>query len=484
MEQLWSSPSQPTSAILLLWLRWQSNQLQAIPSSSSAALLSLQQTTKMFKPVQSPPSPFLSSNSIYGTPQNGTLYLGRYRIEKTIGKGSYGKVKLAYDQQEERQVALKFIARSSIKKSAHWTRIKREMNLLRVLDHRNVIRLWEVHETAQDFVLAMEYVQGKDLFDHIVGKGKLEEGEAKVIFAQLLSGLEYLHANRVVHRDLKPENVMVDANLNVKLIDFGFATLFDPKGELATNCGSPLYAAPEIVKGVKYTGPEVDAWSVGVVLYGMVTGCLPFEDENLKGLYGKICSGDYSIPDHVSVEGAALIRGLICVDARRRVTMKQALRHKWLESNGVELTTGRSSMVMPIRGGLDEQLVMQLQRDFGLGGDAHKQVLEEPGSPGRAIYDLLCAKKGEKGASAKVASAAAGGGVGGEWTLISAEEDVVLEYPSVMQQQKEQRDEEHRTRRHQSTEVNDADEYSGANFVVQAAASVMNKFRRLREYAK
>lgn len=495
---IWS-PSQPTIAttfLLLQWLRWQSNQ------TSSSYSYSYSQTTTsssyfksiMFsKPITSTTATSTATNtgssligsSIYNSAQNGSVYLGRYRIEKTIGKGSYGKVKLAYDQQEERYVALKFIARSSIKKSAHWTRIKREMNLLRVLDHPNVIRLYEVHETAQDFVLAMEYVRGQDLFDHIVGKGKLEEGEARTIFTQLLSGLEYLHGKRVVHRDLKPENVMVDAGLNVKLIDFGFATLFDPKSELATNCGSPLYAAPEIVKGVKYVGPEVDAWSVGVVLYGMITGCLPFEDDNLKGLYGKICAGEYTIPEHVSQEASALIRGLICVDPRKRLTMKQALRHKWL-MNPMRTNSNCAQSVVLRYETVDEGLVMQLQRDFGL-SEARRQVMDEPGSPGRAIYDLLYAKKYHPTTTVRTSTKSVSDACDDDasWTVVMIQDqtrpvECELEYEYDALASTPRRHVEH------AENAVDVDETvnSSNNFVLQAAASVMNKFRRLREYAK
>lgn len=233
---------------------------------------------------------------------NGNVIDSEWRLEKTIGKGSYGKVKQGYNLLTGQRAALKFIARSSIKKPAHWTRIRREINLLLLMRHPHVVGLWEAREQEEDIMLVMELVRGADLFERIVNHDRKHygEGEGRRIFRQIIEAVDYCHQHRIIHRDLKPENIMIDENGQVKLIDFGFANLYHPKDKLETNCGSPLYAAPEIVQGVRYVGPEVDIWSLGVVLYAMLTGTLPFEDEQLKGLYAKICKGEYREPEHLS----------------------------------------------------------------------------------------------------------------------------------------------------------------------------------------
>lgn len=391
-------------------------------------------------------------------PEKDHVLRGRYRLEKTIGRGSYGKVKLAWDVLEQRAVAIKFIARSSIKKAAHWTRIKREINLLKVLDHPGVVKLYECFETAVDIVLVMEFVEGRDLFDQIAGKGRLSEEEARVIFRQVVDGLDYLHCNRIVHRDLKPENIMLDSTLGVKLIDFGFATLYHPRNFLHTNCGSPLYASPEIVRGVKYCGPEVDCWSIGVVLYVMLVGALPFEDDVLKGLYQKICLGNFPLPDHLSTEALDLIKTLICIDPVTRLTMEQVKRHPWLG----ESLPAAASCKKNFLGEVDYQIAAKVQRDFGYSVDT---ILYDREGPARAVYDLLISR------SLK------------EWTVISttttsSSQRAHIEGPDSTVLSKIADDSAAEGRKEERSEE------AGNNFVVQAAATVMSRLKKLRDYAK
>ncbi len=255
-----------------------------------------------------------------------------YRLESTIGKGSYGRVKLALDSRTGQQVAIKFLAKDLMTKQAHWIRVRREINLLTLAQHPHIIKVHEWIETTEDVLIVMEYVTGKDLFDRINEKEekRYSEQEARMVFRQMVSALDYCHQNKIVHRDLKPENVMIDTRGCVKLIDFGFANLYHPRDHLSTNCGSPLYAAPEIVQAKPYIGPEVDIWSLGIVLYAMLVGALPFEDENLKGLYKKIGEGKFSFPDHVSGSAQDLIRGMLQVNVLARSTMQQIRLHPWV----------------------------------------------------------------------------------------------------------------------------------------------------------
>lgn len=266
---------------------------------------------------------------------SGKIFPGtHYRLDMTIGKGSYGRVKLATDLRTGEQLAIKFLAKDLMTKQAHWVRVRREINLLTLTHHPHIIKVHEWLEASEDVMIVMDYVPGKDLFDRINEKAEKRYGEeeARSIFRQMVSALDYCHQNRIVHRDLKPENVMIDGNGQVRLIDFGFANLFHPRDHLTTNCGSPLYAAPEIVQAKPYVGPEVDIWSLGIVLYAMLVGALPFEDENLKGLYKKIGEGRFTFPDHVSSTARDLIVSMLQVSTLSRATMAQVRMHKWVNT--------------------------------------------------------------------------------------------------------------------------------------------------------
>ncbi len=340
-------------------------------------------------PPQQPAGPLDDPNRM----SNGTVVAGRFRLEKTIGKGSYGKVKLATDLLDNTKVAVKFIARSSIKKPAHSVRIKREINLMTALHHENIAGLYMTLETDADIILIMEYVNGADLYERIVGhrQQRFSESEARRLFVQVVAAIEYCHDNRVIHRDLKPENVMVDANNQVKLIDFGFANMYHPRGFLETNCGSPLYAAPEIVRGVRYVGPEVDSWSLGVILYAMITGMLPFEDEQLKGLYAKICAGSYSIPSHVSGGAKDLIRGMLKTNAYERMTISQVARHPWLHNfESVPIPRSLTKQTRRLVSNPSEEILQQMV-SFGFSDIVSTRLVirTDPDDPATAIYHLL-----------------------------------------------------------------------------------------------
>jgi len=335
---------------------------------------------------------------------NGTILADRYLLERTIGKGSYGKVKLALDlaSPTDRRVAIKFIARSSIRKPAHSIRIRREINLLTALHHTNIVGLFETVETSHDIVLIMEYVPGLDLFERIVGhpNKRYEEEEGRDIFRQLVAALEYCHRHRVIHRDLKPENVMVSNEGVVKLIDFGFANMYHPRGYLETNCGSPLYAAPEIVQGIRYVGPEVDVWSLGVILFAILTGTLPFEDDQLKGLYAKICAGHYTLPEYVHVGARDLIRGMLEVDPSRRMPITQVARHPWVHPFNLppHVSYARPAVIIH-----PDEYILQSMVSFGFVNIEETLfiVTTDPDDPATSIYHLLVAKEQREGGRQK-----------------------------------------------------------------------------------
>ena len=171
----------------------------------------------------------------------------------------------------------------------------REINILREFSHPHINRLYEVIDTPSDIFVVVEYVPGGELFDYIVSRGRLEEPEARLFFQQIISGVDYCHHNKVVHRDLKPENILLDDHHQLKIADFGLSNLLVDGCFLRTSCGSPNYAAPEVISGALYSGPEVDVWSCGVILYALLCGTLPFDDENIPSLFRKIKSGSICI---------------------------------------------------------------------------------------------------------------------------------------------------------------------------------------------
>jgi len=207
--------------------------------------------------------------------------------------------------------------------------VRREIKILRLFAHPHIIRLYEVVDTPSDIYVVMEYVRAGELFDYIVEKGRLPESEARHFFQQIVSGVEYCHRHMVVHRDLKPENLLLDASMAVKIADFGLSNVMRDGHFLKTSCGSPNYAAPEVISGRLYAGPEVDVWSCGVILYALLCGSLPFDDENIPNLFKKIKAGAYSLPSHLSPGARDLIPRMLLVDPLKRITVPEIRQHPW-----------------------------------------------------------------------------------------------------------------------------------------------------------
>ena len=220
------------------------------------------------------------------------------------------------------------------------TRVEREIKILKLLRHNNIIQIYQIIQTRSNLYLIMEYSSGGELFDYIVLKRRLNELEACRFFQQIISGVEYLHKLQIVHRDLKPENLLLDYNKNIKIVDFGLSNIY-AKGELLkTPCGSPCYAAPEMISGKKYSGLMVDIWSCGIILFGMVCGYLPFDDQNNEVLYKKIANGDYKIPNFVSDKVKDLIKRILNTDPSKRFTIQQIKNHSWFNSTNPIINEG------------------------------------------------------------------------------------------------------------------------------------------------
>ncbi|RZF45432.1 hypothetical protein LSTR_LSTR017655 [Laodelphax striatellus] len=255
----------------------------------------------------------------------------RYEIEKTIGSGGFAKVKLATHILTGEKVAIKIMEKLYLGKDLH--RVKTELEALKGLSHHHISKLYEVIETPTHFFIVMEYCSGGELFDHIVEKKKLSEMESRLFFRQILSAVAYAHSKGYAHRDLKPENVLLDKDQTLKLIDFGLCAR--PSGglqcHLNTSCGSPTYAAPELIKSEEYLGSEVDVWSMGVLLYALLCGFLPFDADNIKTLYEKISNGHYEEPSWLSSGSKSLLKRMLEIDRKKRITVEELLDHRWMK---------------------------------------------------------------------------------------------------------------------------------------------------------
>ncbi|KAM7422578.1 hypothetical protein PAMA_010559 [Pampus argenteus] len=252
----------------------------------------------------------------------------RYEFLETLGKGTYGKVKKA-KERSGRLVAIKSIRKEKIKDEQDLVHIRREIEIMSSLCHPHIITIYEVFENKDKIVIVMEYASQGDLYDYICDKRNISEREARHFFRQIVSAVHYCHQNGIVHRDLKLENILLDGNGNVKIADFGLSNLYHGDEYLQTFCGSPLYASPEIVNGRPYRGPEVDTWSLGVLLYTMVHGTMPFDGNNHKTLVQQISTGNYRKPNNPS-DACGLIRWMLMVNPERRATIEEIAGHWWL----------------------------------------------------------------------------------------------------------------------------------------------------------
>ncbi|XP_068568083.1 NUAK family SNF1-like kinase 2 [Cebidichthys violaceus] len=252
----------------------------------------------------------------------------RYEFLETLGKGTYGKVKKA-KERSGRMVAIKSIRKEKIKDEQDLVHIRREIEIMSSLCHPHIITIYEVFENKDKIVIVMEYASRGDLYDYVCDKRNISEREARHFFRQIVSAVHYCHQNGIVHRDLKLENILLDGKGNVKIADFGLSNLFHGDEYLQTFCGSPLYASPEIVNGRPYRGPEVDTWSLGVLLYTMVHGTMPFDGNNHKALVQQISTGNYRKPINPS-DACGLIRWMLMVNPERRATIEEIAGHWWL----------------------------------------------------------------------------------------------------------------------------------------------------------
>ncbi|XP_017874466.1 PREDICTED: serine/threonine-protein kinase MARK2 isoform X3 [Drosophila arizonae] len=307
---------------------------------------------------------------------------GVYKILKTLGKGNFAKVKLALHVPTGREVAIKVIDKTQLNASAR-QKLYREVRIMKLLNHPNIVRLFQVIESERTLYLIMEYASRGELFDHLVKNGRMRERDARVIFRQLVSAIQYCHSKFVVHRDLKAENLLLDQHMNIKIADFGFGNTFDPNAQLETFCGSPPYAAPELFMGRKYAGPEVDAWSLGVVLYTLVSGSLPFDGGTLKELRERVLRGKYRVPYYISMDCENLMRKFLVLNPAKRTTLNNVMSDKWINLGYEEADRLRPYREKPME--LQDAIRLDMLVNMG-----YKRRDVEASLRGQAFDDIYC----------------------------------------------------------------------------------------------
>jgi len=253
--------------------------------------------------------------------------LSEYNIIKIIGKGSFSIVKLGENKLTKEKVAIKIMQKNKIINQDDLIRIDREMQMLKSLNHENVIKIYKILEDSKRFYIIMEYCENGELFSRIIAKKRLTESEAAIFYYQLINGLEYIHKNNIIHRDLKPENLLLSKDDILKIIDFGLSNYSRYDILLDTPCGSPNYAAPEMVSGQKYNGFLTDIWSTGIILYAMICGYLPFEDNNNESLFEKIFFCKINYPKHIGKLPLDLLERIIVSEPYKRITLEQIKQH-------------------------------------------------------------------------------------------------------------------------------------------------------------
>ncbi|XP_045025839.1 serine/threonine-protein kinase par-1 isoform X3 [Daphnia magna] len=254
----------------------------------------------------------------------------RFDLVRKLGQGTYGKVQLGINKETGQEVAIKTIKKAKIETEADLIRIRREIQIMSSVRHPNIIHIYEVFENKEKMVLVMEYAAGGELYDYLSQRKVLNETEARRVFRQVASAVYYCHKHNICHRDLKLENILLDENKTAKIADFGLSNVFDDRRLLTTFCGSPLYASPEIVRGTPYHGPEVDCWSLGVLLYTLVYGAMPFDGSNFKRLVKQISSGEYYEPPDKPSTASPLVRHMLLVDPAKRANVEDICSHWWV----------------------------------------------------------------------------------------------------------------------------------------------------------
>ena len=286
-----------------------------------------------------------SKSTSYTPKKEYSKKVGNYILNEKIGLGTFSKVTKAIHTLTGEKVAVKILDKSKIKDNIDIERISREIEILKSISHPNIAQLYESNTTIHNFYLIMEYIEGGDLCEYINKNICLSENTACYFFRQLISVIEYLSEMGITHRDIKPENILLDSSQeNIKVIDFGLSNYCADSELLQSACGSPCFASPEMLSGNPYNGITTDIWSSGIVLYSMLVGTLPFDDQELNTLYEQIKIGTFYIPSTLSLEAIDFLKKILRVDPNKRINLSAIKEHPWfnIEKNilykGIDLT--------------------------------------------------------------------------------------------------------------------------------------------------
>ncbi|KAK4768336.1 hypothetical protein SAY87_003477 [Trapa incisa] len=269
-----------------------------------------------------------------GNGSGGRTRVGKYELGRTLGEGTFAKVKFARNVETGEDVAIKILDKEKVLKHKMIGQIKREISTMKLVRHPNVIRMYEVMASKTKIYIVLELVTGGELFDKIASKGRLKEDEARKYFQQLINAVDYCHSRGVYHRDLKPENLLLDANGVLKVSDFGLSALpqqVREDGLLHTTCGTPNYVAPEVINNKGYDGAKADLWSCGVILFVLMAGYLPFEESNLMALYKKIFKADFTCPPWFSSSAKKLTKKILDPNPMTRITIAEVIENDWFK---------------------------------------------------------------------------------------------------------------------------------------------------------
>ncbi|KAJ3878535.1 kinase-like domain-containing protein [Lentinula edodes] len=332
--------------------------------------------------------------------------LGPWIIGECVGKGASGRVKIAKHRYTNQLAAVKILPRAPLdssrnsiatqeaKSKKHSLGIEREITMMKLMNHPNILRIYDVYEGPKELFLVLEYVEGGELFDYLVNRGRLPEPDAICFFKQIIYGLNYAHTFSIIHRDLKPENILISSLSppKIKIVDWGMAAFAPPTLQLETSCGSPHYASPEIVNGFKYTGNATDIWSCGVILYALLTGRLPFDDKDVKLLLGKVKVGKYDMPSYIDRSAQDLLSKMLVINVEERITIPEILAHPWLNTSPAALQPvlppSPSTLARPITdpSSIDSDILFSLKVIWGRHADL-AAIVKDLGSPaGNGVY--------------------------------------------------------------------------------------------------
>lgn len=341
-------------------------------------------------------------------------YIGQWIIGECVGKGASGRVRIAKHRRTGQLAAVKILplqpvvnSRASLatqqaKSEKQRLGIDREIIMMKLMNHPNILRIYDVFEGEKELYLVLEYVEGGELFDFLVNRGRLPPLEALSFFKQIVYGLNYAHTFSIIHRDLKPENILIHSLKPplIKLADWGMAAFAPPALQLETSCGSPHYASPEIVNGLKYRGNATDIWSCGVILFALLTGRLPFDDKNVRILLSKVKAGKYDVPAYIDPQAKDLLNRMLVVDVSRRITIPEIMAHPWFNkpTPGIVYVPAPSvvelALPLPSAARIDPDLLESLRVIWGRHGDIEMIKADLLSSPGegtlaKAFYFLL-----------------------------------------------------------------------------------------------